>query len=697
MSVGPDPQGQMRLIEETRDQINYLVEKIARLSEKDVAPNSYYGEFLQGLLTAIAAAAGAIWVRTSQGHLQLQYQINMTQFGLERDEVGRQCHDELLREALQQGRPRLMPPHSGTGLPMADKPVAGNPTDHTILMAPILLDKQVAGLVEVWEAPDRSPQSMGGFLNFTVQMAGLASRYLRNQQLRQMVGRQQIWTQLESFARQIHASLNPTEVAYLVANEGRRLVECDRISVAVRRNKRPAIEAISGADVVEKRSSLVQLMRALCEQVLLWGEKLVYSGTKDDTLPPGVLKALDAYLGESNSKLLAILPLRDEREKESKKPPRSALMMECFEPLAAPEQLLAQLEVIGRHATPALYNAVEHRRIPLRWVWLPLAKVQDGLGGKARAILAGLGAALLVLTAAMCFVPYPLKMDAKGQLLPQKRSLIYTPVPARVEGFEVQPGSTVVEGQAVVLMYDVDLKKRLIELNGDIEGAEKDIDFLKRHLAAPNEAENAHFSQEMRQKEVLLQSKVTERDALRERRHAVADEARPGYFWLKSPLSGTVLNTRFQEELTNKNVKPSEPLLRIGDKESPWEIELKIPQKHIGQVLEAFNGQGPDSELDVDLLLTSRPERTYKGKLARTKIGGEASPNRDDNNESDPVVIAWVRITGPGIAEDDQIPTDQLVTGVEVHSKIRCGTRAMGYSLFYGMWEFFYEKIVFYF
>ena len=65
---------------------------------------------------------------------------------------------------------------------------------------------------------------------------------------------------------------------------------------------------------------------------------------------------------------------------------------------------------------------------------IDLAKVQDGLGGKARAILAGIGVALVVLTAAMCFVPYPLKMDAKGQLLPQKRALIYTPVPARVPG-----------------------------------------------------------------------------------------------------------------------------------------------------------------------------------------------------------------------------------------------------------------------
>ena len=52
--------------------------------------------------------------------------------------------------------------------------------------------------------------------------------------LRQMTGQEQLWTQLEAFARQVHGSLKPKEVAYEVANNGRRLIECDRVSVGVR-------------------------------------------------------------------------------------------------------------------------------------------------------------------------------------------------------------------------------------------------------------------------------------------------------------------------------------------------------------------------------------------------------------------------------------------------------------------------------
>ena len=99
-------------------------------------------------------------------------------------------------------------------------------------------------------------------------------------------------------------------------------------------------------------------MAALFDAVLKWGEKLIYQGHKDDSLPPDVLHALDDFLAESNSKLLVVLPLKDEREIENEKPARSAMMMECFDPSASPEQLVARLEVVGRHSANALYNAV---------------------------------------------------------------------------------------------------------------------------------------------------------------------------------------------------------------------------------------------------------------------------------------------------------------------------------------------------
>src|SRR5436853_6163010 len=100
-----------------------------------MSPGDYYGQFLQRVLDAVAAPAGAVWVRTPQGHLQLQYQINLRQVGLDKSEADRQSHSDLLRHVATQMRPiPPVPPHSSTTVEDG-KPGPGNPTDSVILLA----------------------------------------------------------------------------------------------------------------------------------------------------------------------------------------------------------------------------------------------------------------------------------------------------------------------------------------------------------------------------------------------------------------------------------------------------------------------------------------------------------------------------------------------------------------------------------
>ena len=104
MSANPvDPQA----LEEKRQQINRLIEEIARLAESQVAPPEFCAEFLQRILVALAAPSGVIWNRTAQGNLQLQFQTNMGKCGLESEEA-RQAHHELLRQVCQTGKPLLV-------------------------------------------------------------------------------------------------------------------------------------------------------------------------------------------------------------------------------------------------------------------------------------------------------------------------------------------------------------------------------------------------------------------------------------------------------------------------------------------------------------------------------------------------------------------------------------------------------------
>ena len=717
MSQTVNPQVDLKVIEETRRHINRLLEEVSRLAESELPPSEFYAEMLKRVLSAMAAPAGAVWTRTQHGNLQLAFQINMREIGLDKSDEGKLAHDELLRQAVLQPQPLHLLPHSGAGPVEEGKPAAANPTDYLLLLAPILLNNQVAGFLEVWQSPDRPFSAVPGFLQFMSTMADLAARYGRNQLMGQMVGQQQVWTQLEAFARQIHASLKPMEVAYLVANEGRRLVDCDRLTVGVRYGKKTRVESVSGCDIVEKRSNLVVLMRRLFNAVLAWGEKLVYAGVKDESLPPKVLSALDAYLAESNSKLLVVLPLVDEREKESKKPVRTALLMECFEPPAEPQQLVARLEVVGRHSVSALYNAVEYRRIPMRFVWLPLAKLQDGLGGKGRVILTLIMVLLLSLGCLMALVPYPLKMDAKGQLLPKTRQHLFMPEPAKVQAIHVKPGDQLPADFSVLTAYSPQVDSKMHSLTTARNSFENLVRLARNELQREQDrSKRADLRFKLLDYEKDRDLKQAELDSLRKGINAVEGEF--GRFTIRTPAftptenarrdayrrannlplgdkgRWTVLTPEVYETLAGRTFDPTQPLLRLGDKESGWEVELKLPQKHMHQILSAYEREHVDV-LEVDLLVRSDPTRVFKGRLHKDRIGGEATPQKDDNNEAEPVVTAYVSIDDEDIPEDKRLPRELLTAGTEVLSKVRCGDAPMGYSLFYGVWEFFCEKVLF--
>jgi hypothetical protein len=337
----------------------------------------------------------------------------------------------------------------------------------------------------------------------------------------------------------------------------------------------------------------------------------------------------------------------------------------------------------------------------MRFLWLPLAYLQDGLGGKAKAITTAVMCGVTALILLMVFCPFPLKMEANGQFLPIDRAQVFAPINGRIEDIQVtlKSGSKVTKGQQLFVLSDGDLAKQVFDLRAEIETLQAKInpnpgkgpDSQDKQGVDPVAVEEAKIT--LRHKNTMLQK-------LRERTNA--EIGRPGFFKINSPKAGIVLSDDFRDNLLGRQVKPSDPLIMIGftdpdrPKRSDWELKLKIPQKHVGQILRAFENLPAGSELDVDVLVMSMPDAgSFRAKLRKDKIAAQANPQKDDNNEAEPVVIAWARIDGDDIPDDRRIPPALLLSGSEVHTRIRCGNRPMGYALFYGVYEFAYEKVIF--
>ena len=78
MTPGPDPQVNLQVVEQERRRLGQRLDEVSRLCEADVPPAVFYSEMLKRLLESLAAPAGAVWTRTPQGNLQIQYQVNLT-------------------------------------------------------------------------------------------------------------------------------------------------------------------------------------------------------------------------------------------------------------------------------------------------------------------------------------------------------------------------------------------------------------------------------------------------------------------------------------------------------------------------------------------------------------------------------------------------------------------------------------------
>jgi multidrug efflux pump subunit AcrA (membrane-fusion protein) len=651
--------------------------EIVRLLESSPEPPAFYTQFLGRVLAAAGGVAGAFWERAPDGTFCLEEHADLGRVGLDRVANGPACHRECLKLAAQGRRLLALSPAGGSG---SDGPVAPlNRTPFRLLLAPILLDQETVAVLEVWQDPRDETDLRRELSRFLGEAAALAAAYLHKVRWSQLRGRERLWTGLEAYTRQVHASLDPREVAYLVANQGRALLGCDQVSVALRGGRTVRIEAVSGTHLVDARGRLAEAMRTLFERALAWGEKLVYTGAPDATLPPTVLEALDGYLAESHSKLLVLLPLHPPGEKERTSPCRAGLLAESFDPGLTPTQLEDRLQVVAAHTAGALHNALAHNRATQGL----LARGRDRLlawteGRFARKVLVG-AASVVAVVAALALVPAPLRVEARGHLLPVERQIVHAPLHGKIIEMKTQPGDQVARDQELLLLEDLGTQLKVEELGMKVHFAEQRLALLGEQLrkAGTSEERNALIKERIQQ-EYELRRAGAEREIL------LQGSLNPRKAAVTAPLAGKVVTFDVAEQLLGKTVKQGDPLLRIARVEGPWEVELDVPGGALPPVREGLLRSGDG--LPVELLLASHPLRTYAGRLRWDGLGGETTVK--DNAVVLPV---RVEITDPELAAE----LDKLPVNLEVRARIDCGWHSVGRVWFGDLLEFLYEHVVF--
>ena len=662
------------LVRETRNQIRSMVDEISNLAETECSALEFYQGFLTRVTSALASIGGAIWRTNDEGGIRLEYHVNMAESGITQEADVQRPHSKLLFQAIETGEPILIPPHSGE----SESGGAANPTPHLLVIAPLLIEQKVVGLVEIFQRAGVGPTTQRGYLRFVVQMCKIASDFLKNDQLRSFSLQQSTWRRMQNFVRNVHSSLKVDQTAYAVVNEGRRVLDCDRVCVALKKRGRLQVAAMSGLDTIERRADQVKQLNQLTKAVTKAGEVLWYGG-EDEDLPPQIEKQLQEYLDLSHAKLLVVHPLREtvpqapvEQGQTTSQLPTpgpiiGALIVEQLSDDRLDTSMRQKLEMVVTHSEDALSNAVTHQSMFLAplWSWLGKTAViahTRNLPKTIAVLVAAVG-----LSAIFCLVPASFTLQADGKLKPEQQSEIFADIGGVLQSVLVptDPQAIVEQGQLLAVMTSHELMAEIQDLQGNISQTNEKIKKLYR---VPH-AEMTKLENLMVEGDLAEAQKS--RDSLENLLRLKQEEAE--LLNVRAPVRGHVVNWQLRQNLLRRPVQKGQNLMTIIDPETPWQIELEFPERRVSHLLQA---RSESSEpLAVTFTLASHPGREFRGHLL--KVDNQLAVHGDQGN----VVLVRIAI------DETEIPEELLRSGTRVSAQLHAGTRSLGYVWFHELSE----------
>jgi hypothetical protein len=666
--------------ENAKSQIRGIISEIAQIAKSDLPPEEFYAAFLQRVVQALAAVGGAVWVLGEERRPQLVYQINLSPTLLDPESDDATRHARLLDMVVNSNQPQLVPPLSGNEQ-------GGNPTRNLLVIAPMGHDKTIEGLVEIFQRPNTQPNTQRGYLKFLLQMCEIAGDWFKNRRLRHFSDRHSLWAQGDQFARLVHDTLDYRETAYTIVNEGRKLIGCDRVSVAVQRGGKTTVEAISGQDTLDNRSNVVHHLGVLASRVIASGETLWYHGSTED-MPPQIEKAIEAYVDESYTKSMVILPLRKPRagdesilhpDSDEELAPREimgALIVEQLETDVPREVLEPRVDLVYEHAARALSNTLDHHNLFLMPVWRAIGKSQVIVQGRNLPKTVTIGGAILVALAAMFLIPVDLNLKSKGALQPIDKREVYAPGAGDVLEVKKDDGDVVAAGDTLVVMRNEELDKQLIELQGGIDNAQKKLQTIDQqllHNTRLTPAEQANF--EMQKPELRLEIEMLTKEL-----EIKSEQFRK--LTVKSPIPGRVISWNAKENLELRPVEIGQSLMVVADLNSRWQLELYLPERRAGKLRKALQeAEAAGEKVKVSYILMTDPG-TYRYGTVR-----EVENSTFVHEEEGPCVRVKVEL--------DEQP-DYPRNNTSLTASIKADRCSLAYYWFHEAWEYLQSNWLFF-
>jgi multidrug efflux pump subunit AcrA (membrane-fusion protein) len=488
---------------------------------------------------------------------------------------------------------------------------------------------------------------------------------------------------IEQFVMELHRGLDATRTTARIANETRRFLDADRVSVVGYRRRKARVLAISGQPSVNRRSTTIQRLHRLLQAVLPLREVFWYPSESAHDLPAEIEQPLNQYLTASTVRSMIVVPVTDRAETGGEdpdapnRPPAliGGLIIEKFDAGWDRAALAPQISLVARHAGSALRNAVEHQSLFLFPVWRTLGRSRIVLAARNARWSALIASLLLIVVLVLTLVPVPFRLACNGVLLPQIRRNVYAQVDGEVDQVLVDHGSPVQVGDKVIRLTNESLLRQRQEVLGQIQPLEKklaamDAELLERSRTAERPERPTDVEWDQDSLRASLESAQKQLEII---------DSQLAMLSVESPLDGQVLSWDVRRALAGKPIRRGDLLLEVADVDGPWELELKLPDRRIGHVLRAQSKEG--ERLPVTFVLAADPNVSWEGTVQQ--IAG--------TTQNDPADGQTIRVD---VAFDHEA-LDIRQVGSGVLAKIHCGYRPIGYVWLVDIVEFLQSRVFF--
>ena len=686
-------------IERARSQIRALVAEIEQLARTDAAEADFFRGLLERVLVAMEAVAGLVWLVGEGGRVEPICHAGVENTGIAATPETQAAHGALVQALVQSPTGLLVPPHSELGAGGAvGGTVAANDSGLLVIAAPIDRGGVRAGLIEVFHQQNL-PDVERGYLTFLEQVSAVAGDYLDRRQLKTLDNQQTALTQVERFSRAVHESLDPVATAFVLANEARRIIGCDRVSVLVRRRRKLRLEAVSGQESVERRASAVQAIEAFVRVVAMAGDPLWHPDPSKE-LPPQIEEELEHYIDESHATALAVIPLEKPRPTPVVKPggvdavavaraetpigtapePIGAIVAEWFSSSSFDTGKRARVDLVAEHGKVAIANALTHTSLPFYGLidLMGKSRVLTTARNLPRTVLAALSAVAALL--ALILIPAELRLEGKGTLEPVHRRDVFAGIDGVVEKLEagLEHGASVKQGQLLATLRNTDLEVALTDVLGRKASSEEQLVATRRALLEDKKIsadEKTRLSGRAAQLQREIESLEQQRKLYDTKKHDLE---------VRSPIDGVIVTWQVRDRLTLRPVEKGQSLMSIADKTGPWELEVHMPDDRLGHINRAALVAKQDGrDLTVDYILATDPGTRHYGLVK--EIHEQAEVRGEAGN------TVLVRVT----IDPERHEKEELGAGATVTARIACGKRPLGYVWFHDVLAFIQSQILF--